>query len=1149
MDPYEEEIYIADDTAAPPPPPHQAYLPAIQEEPATVARLRSQLHRTIEERGIAQSLKAHLRHQLITTLRGGEGGGPVVSEALGLEERVLGSLVVDYLKVKGKMYSLSVVVPDLGLNPTDVLSRKDVATSLHIPPGHPFTHTSTSAQPAPMLTDLVGLLQSALRPPKTAECFVQTEDDGPGEDVDAKLCRLEVSHRLALGDVREVDRVGVEERMIRFQRECENRYREELSAEVSRIRQLEMSQVRLEENKRCREEMNQYKAQLDSLHKERVERLRVKEQRAIERLQQKEKDIEHKAYQARQDVIKQLEDIWKKRQETDRTIQLERHALQTKQQAYEGREMRLRDREENFRAEKDKRERDLQERMRAFEREVEGRYEEDRRNLHRDQMSLEKEAALVQQEKERIQELHQRLEDAQGDAKMKSHRLAELDTKHNDLRREVADLREQLRLAYAGASRDQQAYRALEGEVLALKRERQSLADTSTDAKAQYMTQLHEYQRMAQEYKDQYADVREALRRSEEEALALKQQVATYVQPQTHNDLKAEWDHARSENETLRSLLRESRDREQQHREELERLQKKHTETLQDFQQTIERYRSEHPLPPPAPQLPSMQSRIRHTATLQSQLELLKDTLNLETSTDHDEDPVADVTASPIASRVARVDLEADTARLQGSVERFLATRDELQQGEDLWIAPPPATYEVVPYSATAPCALRTSTMPKTRHPPVASLAPVAVTSSPLSPPVRREAPTAAVPPPERADEEKDEKWAARSTSTEGLKEGQDKQRQQQPEEAAAPTDREDVPAERPDVSKLRAADTKAAVPDRQGISPVPRPHDTLPPLPASTLPESIVLPFTHASAAIRADMAENAPDGAASVDSSPIAAADRAVVDRQIDTFMQMEAHQREEAHDRGTEQPAAEDDATPVSAASAAPLPPVVTPAGRLPPLLQQHPDQHKRPSLAGESPSISSLDALLPSGGSPATAADTTKDTRKWLLESHDSPATAAAGGDGGREAAAPSATAVVERVRDDEGAGELGASAEEKARVGESDSLAARLDEHIRRARAQRAVSPTRPPTGPEQPDTLPPADHPQQQQQQEPPAVRGAGSFDSWAVGAARSGGVMSFGGIAGGGVGVDEEEEEIMEEIEEDLSVFNGEDEKDEPAW
>ncbi|CEM15775.1 unnamed protein product [Vitrella brassicaformis CCMP3155] len=106
--------------------------------------------------------------------------------------------------------------------------------------------------------------------------------------------------------------------------------------------------------------------------------------------------------------------------------------------------------------------------------------------------------------------------------------------------------------------------------------------------------------------------------------------------------------------------------------------------TLDANTPTTSKDSSEHPLPPPAPQLPSMQSRIRHTAALQSQLELLNDTLNLETSTDHDIDPAADVTASPIPSRVARFDLAADTARLQGSVERFLATRDELQQREDL---------------------------------------------------------------------------------------------------------------------------------------------------------------------------------------------------------------------------------------------------------------------------------------------------------------------------------------------------------------------------------------------------------------------------------------------------------------------------------
>lgn len=101
----------------------------------------------------------------------------------------------------------------------------------------------------------------------------------------------------------EVERVlpfkSLEERMVKYKRECEAKYREDLDNEIRRLKEFEMSKIRMEEAQKYRAKLQEYRDEMESLHQDKLRELKVREQEAWDRIKNKERDLEKMSFEHR----------------------------------------------------------------------------------------------------------------------------------------------------------------------------------------------------------------------------------------------------------------------------------------------------------------------------------------------------------------------------------------------------------------------------------------------------------------------------------------------------------------------------------------------------------------------------------------------------------------------------------------------------------------------------------------------------------------------------------------------------------------------------------------------------------------------------------------------------------------------------------
>jgi len=260
--------------------------------------------------------------------------------------------------------------------------------------------------------------------------------------------------------------------MMKYQRECEERSRAEIQAEVARVREIEISRMRLEEAAKCRHQLDRAREELENLHLTRLKEMRSREAEMKERFASRETEIEKNAYNQRQ---RQLQDI-------DASSKREKDANRSEERA----ERMAALQEENLRKRLD----DLANREAEINRAAE-RHEllvQETRNVVRRQLELEYSERLKSLEvRER---LHAELLDDNGNLKGPSH--LELTAGKNELQQiqhELASREHKIGLL----EKDLDIYRSEEGKkrqavehaTLALGQAREELTDAVKEAEHQ----------------------------------------------------------------------------------------------------------------------------------------------------------------------------------------------------------------------------------------------------------------------------------------------------------------------------------------------------------------------------------------------------------------------------------------------------------------------------------------------------------------------------------------------------------------------------------------------------------------------------------------------------------------------------------------
>ncbi|PFH37987.1 hypothetical protein BESB_003280 [Besnoitia besnoiti] len=263
--------------------------------------------------------------------------------------------------------------------------------------------------------------------------------------------------------------------MLRYERECEQRHRKQVEQEVSRIRTLELSAIRLEESQKARQHLLSYKQELDRLHAERVTRLKLQEEAAAERLRKKENEIEKKGYALRQEISAQLRATQQQQRDHKRQWEIEQHALEVRAKDLDAREARILEKEERQGEAEKLNKQQLQLKLEAHRRSLEFQLQDSTAQLHRERLALEKDkqqVELAQQQQSKL-EAQAKLHEAENEHLRNT--IKQLEATADCAKKEKDQLHEQLRLANEVAQRLNGKLDSSEAELQSLRRQNASL--------------------------------------------------------------------------------------------------------------------------------------------------------------------------------------------------------------------------------------------------------------------------------------------------------------------------------------------------------------------------------------------------------------------------------------------------------------------------------------------------------------------------------------------------------------------------------------------------------------------------------------------------------------------------------------------------
>lgn len=69
----------------------------------------------------------------------------------------------------------------------------------------------------------------------------------------------------------------MESRILKMKNELENRYKNDLANEITRLKEFEVSRIRMEEAARYRDKMESFRNEMENLHIEKVKELKLRE--------------------------------------------------------------------------------------------------------------------------------------------------------------------------------------------------------------------------------------------------------------------------------------------------------------------------------------------------------------------------------------------------------------------------------------------------------------------------------------------------------------------------------------------------------------------------------------------------------------------------------------------------------------------------------------------------------------------------------------------------------------------------------------------------------------------------------------------------------------------------------------------------------
>ncbi|CAM4599486.1 unnamed protein product [Leuciscus chuanchicus] len=486
-----------------------------KEESLSPDEMRQKLYQTFKSRGLLDTLKTHLRNQLIQDLQ--RPRGEAVRHTHSVLVTACNSVIADHLRSVGYEYTLSVFLPECGMSRDTVFSGRELLQLMKISPHTPL-HTSLVIHymiEYQWIGSVVVLCDTFL-------CFSffhirQVSDIQSGQtgflmslfteltdrhtdrhccDTSTQTISISAHQESLVEKMQLIDEEyevlrhrgerwpSVEAKLAEYRKEIQEQAQLELNAKMQHFMEVEMAKVKREEKEASRREILELRRDMERTHELKSEALMSREKNAIERLHRQQEIEEKDLYAQRQALLREMESVRSGEMELklrieafEKSCRLQEEKMKTVEDLLRRRELCVKSVEDSF----DQR---LKSEILRYQLELKEDYTKRTETLTEQEKRIEAEALRLQKESANI------------DAKAEEHQRHLSEVKR--LQTELESARSQTSLLTRENERLRQRLENM-SDYSALKKETQELQTHITLMKLQLEEKLQENQRLRQE--------------------------------------------------------------------------------------------------------------------------------------------------------------------------------------------------------------------------------------------------------------------------------------------------------------------------------------------------------------------------------------------------------------------------------------------------------------------------------------------------------------------------------------------------------------------------------------------------------------------------------------------------------------------------
>lgn len=417
-------------------------------ETQTLKQLKVNLKDALKKSGVLNSVKAQIRKEFITSLSEHHSGQSTrKKQAPDLRERLSLSVVYHFLQNRNYNHALSVFAAECGLDSKNAwLSEMDIIKSLQFGSKSEVYRLMSEKidecidenllpqKKLSVFDVLLNNLSSETGRDGPVEISVQTESVtqilGPRESLEHHMQNLRTSFISRRDAEKAAPAKSIEERMILFQRECEERFQRDSENYLNYMRETEICKVRLEEAQKARAETDVIRKELESDYQRRLKEHSERESASVKALADRDRQMQQNQYEARQLMQREIDDLRSREKSGLRKLELECQGLRT-----------LESRLQESKAILESREREIGRREKLAEElmgdNVERAKAEARSYLRSEMEDVNRERTVLKQERQHLHDVRASqevlLESASSTRKMLREAQAELIVREDDI--------------------------------------------------------------------------------------------------------------------------------------------------------------------------------------------------------------------------------------------------------------------------------------------------------------------------------------------------------------------------------------------------------------------------------------------------------------------------------------------------------------------------------------------------------------------------------------------------------------------------------------------------------------------------------------------------------------------------------------------